>query len=489
MSKVYMRSSKKVMIKELSLAKTSPKRRFPVTETDQMVTDSEAIRDQLEADSLLDTSCEASIKDNETNRYETLSESRPHLFEENSDSSAASMTSDEELILACQQGDSLQIKGLIDRGLDLHAPLKKTRYSGLKSIHVAAMHGHVNIVETLLGCGALIEEEETSQRWRPLHFAAKGGLGPMTRFLIQKGAQIDAKARYRIQPIHEASLSGSIEVLDVLIEAGAVVDCSDMLGCQPLHWATMAPNRSNVIRYLSRKGADIEATASGGCRPLQLACTSDFTNLCTLIALGAKTEYDDESESPLETAVKRHFKWALEILLKHGADPNRQNVDGQTVLHTLARIGHTATLGSPNRIEICELLLNSGADVNLADNAGNRILHYLALHSNNWVVDRHAMKRLTKLILARGAAIDAMNADGLSALCLAMQKDNRYLSRQLVRSGARKLKKTSLIEAEVHVTTVPDSQTPKYTVNIQRNDHGVVQRWRLSTPILEQFLR
>lgn len=73
----------------------------------------------------------------------------------------------------------------------------------------------------------------------------------------------------------------------------------------------MVSNQSDVIIYLTRKEADIEAKAFDGSRPLRLACTSDIFNLHTLIELKAKMGYDDGSESALETAVRRDSKLAL----------------------------------------------------------------------------------------------------------------------------------------------------------------------------------
>ena len=381
----------------------------------------------------------------------------------------------------CQRGHDLQVKILVDHGIDLHARCTQGHYSGMEGIHVAAMHGHIKIVETLLRCGAMIEEEDTLSRCRPLHFAARSGHSAMVKFLIQNGAQIDARAYDGIQPIHEASGSGSIKALDALIEAGAAIDCSDRDGCQPLHYAAKVPEMSRVIMYLLRKGSDIEAKTSDGSRPLRLACTSDRWNLHTLLFRGAKLEYHHESESVLQTAINLDCNWAVAILLIHGADPNRQNGDGKTALHHLARIGNPTS----KSIEICRLLFIKGADVNIADNAGDRMLHNLAALFPNESTDTLMTERLATLVLDRGAEIDAKNKNGLSPLYLAIQSDNRPLSKLLLRSGARELKRTDAVRADVQVTTLLDSQTPRYTVNIWRALNDCKQRWGLSTQSFE----
>ena len=339
MSKVYMRNCKNVMAKEIFKARLGSKPKVGVLIADQTTKNWEAIRDQIEADSLLANSCRESIDDTDTIRSYIRSRSRHRSSEDivhsnqiernsmlarscerpisNADTISSHIRSesrhrfsedfiaprvsggtfDNELIRSCEQGDSRQAQWLAVRGVDLQAQFKQGSYSGLAAIHVAAINGHINVVEVLLTYGASIEEETASERRRPLHLAALNGRVSMVQFLICEGAQIDAKAQYGMQPIHDVSWSGSVEILDALMEAGARVDCLDSFGHQPLHWAAVTPNQSHFIQYLISKGADIEAKAFNGSRPVRLACRSDPTNLRTLIKLGAMTEYDDESDS------------------------------------------------------------------------------------------------------------------------------------------------------------------------------------------------
>ena len=515
MSRVYLRNYKNVMAKEISKARTGSKLKVGITTADQTAKNWEAIRDQIEADSLLVRSREGSISDNDTVRssinseirrrfseevsgdqieeednllatvYEELhddnnptnhinSESRHRFSEEvirdriegnrliasfegpiNDNNTIRSHTSsksrhrfseeviaigvsgalfDSELIRTCEQGDSLQARWLAVRGVDLHAHFKQGSYSGFTAIHVAAIHGHINVVKVLLGCGADMEEETASECRRPLHLAALTGQVSMAKFLIREGAQLDAKTQHGMQPIHDAAWSGSVEILDALTEAGARVDCLDSFGHQPLHWAAVTPNQSDFIHGLIRKGANIEAKAFDGSRPLRLACTSDPTKLRTLIELGAMTDYDDGSESVLETTIKSDSKWALKILLSNGADPNFQNQEGKTVLFTLARSVCNSLRESSDDLIMCRELLDHGVDVHLKDKEGNQVLHCLAAHNpGNFA----PTQELAKLLLDRGAALNDTNDQGCSPLYIAIYYGNRQLSGLLLEAGSR----------------------------------------------------
>lgn len=88
---------------------------------------------------------------------------------------------------------------MLDGGLDVHARCTDVLYSGFTAVHVAALYGHINVVETLLNYAANLNEEDTTGKRQPLHFAAASRQRSMVRFLLRHGAQIDAKARNAVQ--------------------------------------------------------------------------------------------------------------------------------------------------------------------------------------------------------------------------------------------------------------------------------------------------
>ncbi|KAI5885413.1 ankyrin, partial [Schizophyllum commune H4-8] len=59
-------------------------------------------------------------------------------------------------------------------------------------LHVAAYHGHINMVELLVERGANIEARGEGG-WTPLHFAAQEGQLAMALFLIDTGANIQSR--------------------------------------------------------------------------------------------------------------------------------------------------------------------------------------------------------------------------------------------------------------------------------------------------------
>lgn len=153
-------------------------------------------------------------------------------------------------------------------------------------------------------------------------------------------ADVDQVHRTGITAVEIAAFSGSMKVLQVLTSAGADLDHmdrSDLLLVQhrlkintvygdhedtALHLA-VAYNYRNVAEALAKKGADVDAC-------------------------------DRDGDTPLQWAVENGRLDMSKVLLRNGAQVNKQNEKtGDVVLHWAVRRGH---------VVVTELLLARGAD-------------------------------------------------------------------------------------------------------------------------------
>ncbi len=155
--------------------------------------------------------------------------------------------------------------------------------------------------------------------------------------------------------IAEAAERGNVKEIDRLVSAGAPINATGKYGVTPLLWAMWARNKAGFIRLLERGASpDViviiprEDVSEGGELTYALKSWSAIAQ--------AAGELDDS-------------EW-LEVLLKHGANPNLPPPDaekaivryaGRTAIFTAVDIGNQKNI---------DLLLRAGADPNHQDAFG-----------------------------------------------------------------------------------------------------------------------
>ena len=132
-----------------------------------------------------------------------------------------------------------------------------------------------------------------------------------------------------------------------------------------------------------------------------------------------------ELNKQLRNAVKDGKYNKTKYLIEHGAELNNTDDSlGETVLFLAVRFHH---------VNIIKLLLKKGADINAKDVDNYTPLH-LAIYKNN----------ILKLLLKKGAHVNAATNDGLTALHLAMQSGQQDSVQELIEMGANIAAKDNL---------------------------------------------
>lgn len=93
--------------------------------------------------------------------------------------------------LACRGGHTTVVGLLLSRSSEL---LESKDASGKASLHIAAVYGHRQMVEVLLGQGAEIDAID-KELWTPLICAAQAGHLDVVRLLVESGASPLAKTQ------------------------------------------------------------------------------------------------------------------------------------------------------------------------------------------------------------------------------------------------------------------------------------------------------
>jgi ankyrin repeat protein len=135
----------------------------------------------------------------------------------------------------------------------------------------AAKAGDVGKVREMLAAypDLVHAREEGGERWTALHMAAEHGHLPVVRTLIAMGADVNADKYNTLGiPLHCASWWGHTEVVRALLAAGSNVNAPSWDRRTPLHYAT-GNQHVETARLLVEGGADVRALNQQGHTPLQ----------------------------------------------------------------------------------------------------------------------------------------------------------------------------------------------------------------------------
>lgn len=193
--------------------------------------------------------------------------------------------------------------------------------------------------------------EQTDQEgMAAIHLAVRNGHTGMLKVMIQKGIEVnlteDLPGKAGATPLHEACAWGCAEAVKMLMAAGADDTLKDVDGKTPAHYAVRkirgfgreltGQERADLLKEL----VHVDIPGEDGNTPLLLLW--DIGDIQKL----------------------------LPILIEKGADVNRVNRQGQTLM--MLRTDKNTV----------KELLRAGADFDKADDHGNTALHY-ALESGN----------------------------------------------------------------------------------------------------------
>ena len=343
-------------------------------------------------------------------------------------------------------------------------------------LHVAVEQGHGSLVPLLLEHGFDIESREASLFATPLHLAARNGHKDICEKLLKHNvkAKINARNRFYSTPLTEAARGGHSEVVTLLVQEGADMNGSidkkqrslyrqmeSLTGKGQRVWMQIEglkyakrstpiieaarKNHAEIIRYLFRNGANIEAQNLDGFNALHIAAyNGQLKSVECLVDLGANIEKKDNSTqtalfmaawqnradvvdwllnhdadvdsvtnwgfTPLVVAARNGYVEPMRILTEAGAKIEHRDEDGYTSLAVAARFGKKAAVN---------FLIDQNVKVNAQDHAGNiPLMHAIQETLTDVYVET------IQLLLKNGANVNHKNHQGLTPLMKAAKLSN-----------------------------------------------------------------
>ncbi len=288
----------------------------------------------------------------------------------------------------------------------------------------------------------------------PLHMAVIDGQQGIVEYLIEKGAQINAKDISGTTPLHEAVRYGRTEIAKMLLAAGANVNAQDSLGKTPLLIITPQDAQLETYQLLIKYGGNPNAKDLYGDTPLHIATMTGVSTdiLSCLYSAGADVdERNKAGVTPLSMAVENHWADHIDFYVNRKADINAEDMNGNTPL----------TRAFDSQIEMIQKLVTK-QNVLTRDSFGNTPLHI--------AVQRGATVEQVKYLLSCGADVNARNRNGDTPLFIAIQKNDRASGELLL-----------AYQADVFSTNT-DNYSP---LRMALTAGGEIQDWVLSSEIIK----
>jgi ankyrin repeat protein/beta-lactamase regulating signal transducer with metallopeptidase domain len=226
--------------------------------------------------------------------------------------------------------------------------------------------------------------------------------------------------------LHAATAYGTVQEITMILNNGVDVDLRSPGGFTAAHFAA-ATNRRDVLALLLKAGASINALSEQGRTPLDSALgvgpvvgqpgvrDVDSATVEFLLQHGADPNLpDNNGGTALHRAVARRDLTCIEAMLNAGADPNIADIRGRTPLHDACALAEL----EPG---IIRLMLAHGADAKRLDVNGWSTLDVLGLQTRPWNENTtERMNQCAKVLINAGAT-----ADLAASVVLAFEQDVR----------------------------------------------------------------
>uniref|UniRef100_A0A7S3D8B8 Uncharacterized protein n=1 Tax=Palpitomonas bilix TaxID=652834 RepID=A0A7S3D8B8_9EUKA len=310
------------------------------------------------------------------------------------------------LFAAAASGNVGVVTKLIDHGAHADGHLG----SGLP-LSMAIQNGHFDVVRCLVTKGAKVNVPS-----QPLLLAIDKGHSDMVLFLLEAGAHPNLSNGKKQSALYKASLRGDTSVVEALLSKGASVNEWDG-DCSPVTAAAQR-GHDDVLRRLVCAGADVNLSDDQGVTPLHVAVENSRVS-CTKLLLekGGVVQTTEGAPLLLDMAFDtEEINEEIVMLLMHHGAPTQSNVP----------LVCRAAKKSKTMIDL--LLRDRDIPLQETDSDGNGPLHY-AVGSFD-VVD------VIEYLVERGCDLEAKNPKGMTALYLAVVKQNVQAVSALLEAGA-----------------------------------------------------
>jgi ankyrin repeat protein len=341
------------------------------------------------------------------------------------------------LLLAAENGNAAIIERLLKAGADPNLAMP----SGETPLMTAARTGKVPALAALIAGGADLNAKESLKGQTALLWALSGPHVEAARLLIEKGADIHLASNSGFTPLMMATRHNSLDAVKLLLDRGATVDEKAADGSTPLHVAAVR-GHVELAKFFLDKGADPNAKGPG------------YTALHFASGKWDGVDAHDYLDAPGEWNVFLGLRPQakadlIKALFAHGADPNIRMtkepprygfslVGGSAKFYTTGSTAFFIAAMSADP-DTMRLLVANGADPDITSGNGSTPLMVAAgmgWLENETLANEADYLKAVEVCLQLGAALDAENATGSTAIHGAVPSGFNKVIQRLAQAGA-----------------------------------------------------
>lgn len=343
------------------------------------------------------------------------------------------------LIKAILQDNLAEVEALLADG----AEVNPSSWNEQVPLVAAVYKENIEIIEKLIAAGANLDKLDFSMDSRPMGMAIEQNNQQLVKLLLDAGASPEG-GDLSYTGLTLAIEKNNLEIVKILLEAGADpnIDMEDY--DRAIMHAAWCGNLE-IVKVLVEYGADVSAWGEGDTAIMSAANNAHqeiYDYLHPLVDAETRRYADKNGQKEIEKAIKRKARKnnklaeklgdaamygnlaKVEQLIAKGAEVNAITECGKTPMMLAAMYGHKSVI---------ETLINAGADPNLGADEdleeGDTALMYVI---TSFFASNQA--EIIKLLINRGADINARNQQGKTALSLAV--GNADITKVLIEAGA-----------------------------------------------------
>ncbi|XP_071636363.1 ankyrin repeat domain-containing protein 16 isoform X1 [Temnothorax longispinosus] len=301
-----------------------------------------------------------------------------------------------DFLRACHSGDVHKVEALVEKHGIIDWSGFRHVASGDTALHVAAREGDTNIVRYLcerFDMPSFKVNVTNKDMKRPLHEAAQFAQEDILKYLLNKGASVDALKRGDWTPLMLACTKSGLAARQCI---GALLT-------------------ANANAYLRNKD---------GWTPLLIACRTGDEKAIDILLKHLPTCIDDRSNngrSALHIAAFHGHERVINLLVASNANLlNARDSSGSSPLHEAVKHGN---------LDATKCIVSLGADVILLDNVDQTILHVAASTGNAEAVEYILEHNLID--------VNCEASFGITPLMLARRNNHSDVVKILIRYGAK----------------------------------------------------